>query len=60
MFPHIETSKLTAFLLREEKLTENEEGHLLHCPDCMHSMVESSSAELDGGSSSGAKEEETE
>jgi len=60
MFPHIETSKLSAFLLREEKLTEDEERHLLHCVECMHSMVETSSAELDRESSSAANEEAAE
>jgi len=52
MFPHIETAKLTAFLLREEKLTEQEEGHLLHCKECMHSMVDAGAAALKGESDS--------
>jgi hypothetical protein len=44
---HVETRKLTAFLLSEQKLSEEEEGHLLHCTDCMRSMVDASSEELD-------------
>ena len=60
VFPHIETSRLTDFLLKDAKLTDDEEGHLLHCAECMHSMVEASGAELDRQSSTDSEKKETE
>jgi hypothetical protein len=43
---HIEISKLTAFMLTQQKLTEEEEGHLIRCKECMNAMAEATFTDL--------------
>jgi len=44
--PHVDTPKLKAFMLSGDKLTEQEEGHLIYCSQCMDVMVEATMTEL--------------
>ena len=44
---HFDVSNLKPCMLDLEKLTEQEESHLLHCKECMASMAEATLKHLE-------------
>ena len=56
---HIDRVKLKGFMLGEEKLTEQEEAHLIRCKECMDNMADATimhlKSETSADKSSGSK-----